>query len=176
MIQHADYVLIGGGLAAATAAQTLRREGATGSILLLSEERLPPYQRPPLTKQVLRGKISRDGLFVLSDEALRALSIELRLGARVVALNTAERVVVTEAAGSFSYRRLLIATGASPLSLPGVESGTASIFYLRTLADAERLHRAAEQASSALILGGIWRDNQGENGASIKMRRGSRAR
>ena len=78
-MRSADFVLLGGGLASATAAETLREQGAEGSILIVSREPLPPYNRPPLSKRYLLGEIATQDLHVLSPERYRDLAVDLLL-------------------------------------------------------------------------------------------------
>src|SRR5579864_2311983 len=140
---HADFLLIGGGLASATAAETLRLEGATGSILLLCAENIGPYHRPPLSKQLLLG-VGDDGpAFVHSEDFYRKNGIELRLNTRVVRLDHAKQMVTTASGEEIGYGQLLIATGATPkiLSIPGAT--LAGVHTLRTKADAGSLKQAA---------------------------------
>ncbi|HEY1361677.1 MAG TPA: FAD-dependent oxidoreductase [Xanthobacteraceae bacterium] len=156
MARHADFLLIGGGLASATAAETLREEGAEGSILMLGAEESPPYQRPPLSTQFLLGTWSEERLPILGEELYRERGVELLLGTRALAVDPETRIVRTDRAGEINYRRLLIATGAAPrrLEIPG--SALSGIFYLRTLEDARQIRRAAAAARRALVVGGSF--------------------
>ncbi len=155
-LKHADFILVGGGLASATAAETLRAEGATGSILLLCAEGVRPYHRPPLSKQVLLGAGNDALSFIHSEDFYREHRIEVRLNTRVVALGTATQSVTTEAGERIGYGQLLIATGATPksLSLPGMT--LAGIYALRSKIDADAIKQAAIQAKRAVVLGGSF--------------------
>ena len=90
---HADYLIVGAGLAGATAAETLRAEGATGRIVVLGDEDQPPYQRPPLSKSFLSLNQTPRVSTVLAEGAWQALGIELVLGCRVSRLDTAQRTL-----------------------------------------------------------------------------------
>jgi len=156
MANTVDYLLIGGGLASATAAETLRKEGAGGRIVIVSEENYPPYHRPPLSKGFLLGKQKKERIVVLKDGYYRENDIELLLGTRVLSVDPRERIVKTDNSGELRYKKLLIATGCriSKLSVPG--SSLPGIYYLRTLNDAEALKQAIERASRAVVIGGSF--------------------
>jgi NADPH-dependent 2,4-dienoyl-CoA reductase/sulfur reductase-like enzyme/predicted acylesterase/phospholipase RssA len=155
-MQHADFVLLGGGLASATAAETLREQGERGSILIISREPLPPYNRPPLSKRYLLGEITAESLQVLDAERYRELGIELRLETLATLVDTKSRVVVADRGDDIQYRKLLIATGGRPnnLAVPGCDLD--GIFCLRTIADADVLKAAAAQAKRAVVVGGSF--------------------
>ena len=156
MAGHADFLLVGGGLASATAAETLRQEGAEGSILILSAEQSLPYQRPPLSTQFLLGTQSEERLPVLSETFYREHAVNVMLGTRACALDAKNQVVQTDRAGEIHYGKLLVATGAIPCRLDVPGSTLPGIFYLRTLADAQDIRRAAETAKRAVVVGGSF--------------------
>ena len=116
-----EFVIVGAGLAGTTAAETLRREGAQGSILLLSEEPYPPYERPPLSKALLKKDREPPKIAILDDAGFRELEIELRLRTRVSSLDANARSICTSNGHALSFQTLLIATDAHPvpLKLPG---------------------------------------------------------
>ncbi|NHI09805.1 ferredoxin reductase [Streptomyces sp. KO7888] len=134
------FVIVGGGLAGAKAAETLRTEGFTGRVILICDERDHPYERPPLSKGYLLGKEERDSVFVHEPAWYAQHDIELHLGQTVVAIDRAARTVHYGDDGTHvSYDKLLIATGAEPrrLDVPGTD--LAGVHHLRRLAHAERL-------------------------------------
>jgi NTE family protein len=155
-VKHADFVLVGGGLASATAAETLRAEGATGSILLLCAESIRPYHRPPLSKQCLLGTGSQAPSFIHSEAFYQEHGIDLRLNTRVTAIDCEAHTVTTEGGEQIGYDRLLLATGATPRtpSLPGIS--LAGIHTLRSMSDADSIKRAAGEAKRAAVLGGSF--------------------
>jgi NADPH-dependent 2,4-dienoyl-CoA reductase/sulfur reductase-like enzyme/predicted acylesterase/phospholipase RssA len=155
MVKQVDFLLVGGGLASATAAETLREEGAEGTILIVSAEDALPYQRPPLSTEFLLGTQSEDRLLILSQDFYREHEVEITLGTRALAVDSDNRIVQTEV-GEIRYGKLLIATGATPtrLEIPG--SALPGIFYLRTVLDAQRIRHAAETASRAVVVGGSF--------------------
>ena len=155
-MQRVDFLLLGGGLASATAAETLREEGATGSILILSSETEPPYHRPPLSKRVLLGAVADTTVAVMPMERYRNLHVDMMLGTSAVAVDPVAGVVTTDRNGDIAYGKLLIATGATAnrLAVPG--AALTGIFNLRTLADAQALRQAAAKAKRVAIVGGSF--------------------
>jgi len=156
MTTKVDFLLVGGGLASATAAETLRLEGADGSIAILSAEEYPPYQRPPLSTQFLLGTQTEDRLSIFDDSFYHEHSIDVVLGARAAHLDANHHVIRTDRAGEFQFRKLLIATGAAPIRLQSPGSTLSGIHYLRTLTDALNIRCSAETARRAVVVGGSF--------------------
>ncbi|MFJ7772319.1 NAD(P)/FAD-dependent oxidoreductase [Streptomyces sp. NPDC097107] len=145
------FVIVGGGLAGAKAAETLRTEGFTGRVILVCDERDHPYERPPLSKGYLLGKEERDSVFVHEPAWYAQHDIELHLGQTVVAIDRAARTVHYGDDGTRAgYDKLLIATGAEPRRLDVPGTGLAGVHHLRRLAHAERLKG---------VLASLGRDN-----------------
>ncbi|MFF7729940.1 NAD(P)/FAD-dependent oxidoreductase [Streptomyces sp. NPDC008001] len=144
------FVIVGGGLAGAKAAETLRAEGFTGRVILICDEREHPYERPPLSKGYLTGKDDRDSVFVHEPAWYAQADIELHLGQPAVHLDRANRSVRLGDGTRVHYDKLLLATGAEPrrLEIPG--TGLAGVHHLRRLAHAERLRG---------VLASLGRDN-----------------
>ncbi|WP_326582953.1 FAD-dependent oxidoreductase [Streptomyces sp. NBC_00487] len=145
------FVIVGGGLAGAKAAETLRAEGFTGRVILICDERDHPYERPPLSKGYLLGKEERDSVFVHEPSWYARNDIELHLGQTVDAIDrTAKTVRFGDDGTLVHYDTLLIATGAEPrrLDIPGTD--LAGVHHLRRLAHAERLKG---------VLAALGRDN-----------------
>ncbi|MDT0612087.1 NAD(P)/FAD-dependent oxidoreductase [Streptomyces lancefieldiae] len=145
------FVIVGGGLAGAKAAETLRTEGFTGRVILICDERDHPYERPPLSKGYLLGKEERDSVFVHEPAWYARHDIELHLGQTVVAVDRAAKTVHYGDDGTRArYDKLLLATGAEPrrLDVPGTD--LAGVHHLRRLAHAERLKG---------VLASLGRDN-----------------
>ncbi|MFD5404887.1 NAD(P)/FAD-dependent oxidoreductase [Streptomyces griseorubiginosus] len=145
------FVIVGGGLAGAKAAETLRTEGFTGRVILICDERDHPYERPPLSKGYLLGKEERDSVFVHEPAWYARNDIELHLGETVDAIDrTAKTVRFGEDGTAVHYDKLLLATGAEPrrLDIPGTD--LAGVHHLRRLAHAERLKG---------VLAALGRDN-----------------
>jgi 3-phenylpropionate/trans-cinnamate dioxygenase ferredoxin reductase subunit len=151
-----SVVIAGAGLAGAKAAQTLREEGFAGRIVLLGAEGEPPYERPPLSKEVLRGEADTDKVYVHDAGFYAAHAIELRTGATVVSIDSAARVVVLASRERLPYDRLLLATGARPrrLTLPGADLD--GVCDLRTLADGNALRERLRAGGRLAVVGAGW--------------------
>lgn len=143
---HVKYLLIGGGVASSEAAQAIRKLDREGDLLLVGQEINRPYNRPPLSKEFLRGEVGREALFTLSSQWFVNNHVQLRTGRRISHLDTARSHVTLDNGEGISFDRLLLAIGggAAPLNVPGAEMP--NLFYLRTLADSERLQHAVEKA------------------------------
>jgi len=154
--RHVDFLLIGGGLASATAAETLRAEGTSGSILIASAEDVAPYHRPPLSKRGLVG--AEGGLlsFIHPEEFYRDHNVELRLNTRVLAVDAVHQTATLAAGEKIAFGRLLIATGAMArsLSIPGM--GVEGVHTLRNKTDAIAIKREAGHSKRAVVLGGSF--------------------
>ncbi len=142
--------MVGAGMAGVQTAVSLREHGFSGSITLLGAEPHHPYDRPPLSKSVLLG--AADGSAFDVDFA--GLGIELRLGQHADALRPAQRQVVT-AGGALPYDRLVIATGAEPVTLPGA-AGVPGVHMLRTLDDANALRPVLAAKRQVVVVGAGW--------------------
>jgi NADPH-dependent 2,4-dienoyl-CoA reductase/sulfur reductase-like enzyme len=140
-------VVVGGGLATARLVGVLRRKKFEGRITVVSGEDSPPYDRPPLSKDVLTGK--RDETTLPFDA--EKLGVDLRLGTRATGLSTADRTLVTDS-GDVSYDLLAIATGAAPLRMPG----DGQQLTLRTLADALSLRSQVLPGARVVVIGASW--------------------
>jgi 3-phenylpropionate/trans-cinnamate dioxygenase ferredoxin reductase subunit len=149
--RQADHLLIGGGIASATCAQTLREEGATGTILLVGRELDPPYHRPPITKGYLGGAEGKDdALIALPDD------VEVLTRTSVMAIDTAARVATLSTKETVEYGTALIATGAMVRRLPIDGAQLDGLHYLRALGNAEGLRRDAEGAKHVVCVGGSY--------------------
>ncbi|MDH6215519.1 NAD(P)/FAD-dependent oxidoreductase [Streptomyces pseudovenezuelae] len=145
------FVIVGGGLAGAKAAETLRAEGFTGRVILICDERDHPYERPALSKGYLLGKEERDSVFVHEPAWYAQNDIELHLNETVEAIDRTAKTVRFGGDGTLvRYDKLLLATGAEPrrLDIPGTD--LAGVHHLRRLAHAERLKG---------VLAALGRDN-----------------
>ncbi|MEO3973311.1 FAD-dependent oxidoreductase [Streptomyces sp. CAU 1734] len=147
---HRTFVIVGGGLAGAKAAETLRSEGFRGRVILIGDERDHPYERPPLSKALLQGKAERGSVFVHEPTWYAQADVELHLGLQVVSIDRAARTVRLGDGTVLHYDKLLLATGSEPrrLGVPGTE--LAGVHHLRRLAHAERLRG---------VLASLGRDN-----------------
>jgi 3-phenylpropionate/trans-cinnamate dioxygenase ferredoxin reductase subunit len=149
-------VIVGAGLAGARAAETLRKDGFEGSIELLGEESEPPYIRPPLSKEYLRGESEREGVYVHPGTFYEEQRINFRPSTPIRAIDSASREVLLDGDRRLPFDRLLIATGAHPRKLPVEGGDLPGVLTLRTLADADTLRRAAEKAERVVVIGAGW--------------------
>ncbi|MFD3513945.1 NAD(P)/FAD-dependent oxidoreductase [Streptomyces sp. NPDC058657] len=133
------FVIVGGGLAGAKAAESLRSEGFTGRVILIGDERDHPYERPPLSKGFLAGKDGRDSVFVHDSGWYAANDVELHLGQSVERLDRTAKTVRLGDGTLIGYDKLLLATGSEPRRLDVPGTGLAGVHHLRRLAHAERL-------------------------------------
>lgn len=146
-------VIIGAGQAGAQGAQSLRQAGFSGRIILLGEEPVAPYQRPPLSKAYLQGTFGADRLALKPDAFYAQNDIDFRLGVRVAAIDRANARAMTDSGEAIPYDRLLIATGAPPRRLVCPGTDLPGIHYLRTIADCEGLRPAIDGARRIVIVG-----------------------
>ena len=133
------FVLVGGGLAGAKAAETLRTEGFEGRVVLVAEESELPYERPPLSKGYLLGTDEREKARVHEAGWYEAHDVELRTGTRATGLDVAGRRVHLDSGEELAYDKLLLATGSSVRRLPVPGAELDGVRYLRTFADSDRL-------------------------------------
>lgn len=147
-----DVLVVGGGLAGASAISTLRSQGFDGRITLIAEEPVPPYERPPLSKEYLRAEVTAPQ-WVRPETWYAEQQVELRLGARVSRVEPTERAVLLEDGDRIPYERLLVATGVRNRRLGVPAEDLEGVFDLRTLADADRLREAARSAERAVVVG-----------------------
>ncbi|MEW2631572.1 FAD-dependent oxidoreductase [Streptomyces sp. NPDC048389] len=157
---HRTFVIVGGGLAGAKAAETLRAEGFTGRVILIGDEREHPYERPPLSKAYLTGKDERDSAFVHEPGWYAQADIELHLGQTVVSIDRESRSVRLGDGAVLHYDKLLLATGAEPRRLDVPGTGLAGVHHLRRLAHADRLRHVlaalGRDNGHLVIAGGGW--------------------
>ncbi|GAB3560047.1 NAD(P)/FAD-dependent oxidoreductase [Spelaeicoccus albus] len=149
------FVIVGGGLAGAQAAQSLRDSEFTGRIILIGDEPRLPYERPPLSKGILRGDDPDESADALPADFYTSHEIELMTGTEVTEIDTDARVV--HAGGNaIPFDRLLVATGSTSRHLPLPGADLAGIHYLRTFEDMTELRSALKSSSSVAIVGAGW--------------------
>ena len=149
-------VIVGGGLAGAKAAETLREQGFDGDLTIVGAERERPYERPPLSKEVLRGEKDRETARVHEEGFYEGADIALRLGAAATALDPAARTVTLDGGDALPWDRLLIATGAEPRALPVPGGDLPGVLTLRTLDDSDRLRDVARSGGRLVVIGAGW--------------------
>jgi NAD(P)H-nitrite reductase large subunit len=145
-------VIVGGGPAAQTAAGAYREAGGTGTVTILAREPDPPYERPPLTKDFLRGESEREALPLADAKWYARRKIDLRTGVEVAELDLTAGDAWTAKGEAFSFDRILLATGADPAvpSIPGADA--AAVQTMRRIGDSERLGELG-RGDSALVVG-----------------------
>jgi len=144
-------VIVGASAAGLTVAEALRRRGYDGKLTLIGDEPHPPYDRPPLSKQILAGTWEPDKVRLRSDAALDELGADLVLGHAAVGLDAARRQVLVAGGAAVGYDALVIATGVSPRRLPGMD--LAGVHLLRTLDDALTLRAALLDRPKLVVVG-----------------------
>ena len=156
-MQQQTFVIVGGGLAGAKAAETLRSEGFDGRVVLLGAEIERPYERPPLSKEYLRGEAGREKVYVHEDRFYEENEIDLRLRTSVAAIDAAAHEAVLESGERLAFDRLLLATGSTPrkLTVPGHD--LEGIYYLRDVEDSDLLRRRLDTGSGhVVVIGAGW--------------------
>ncbi|HUK56925.1 MAG TPA: FAD-dependent oxidoreductase [Nitrospiria bacterium] len=147
------YLLIGGGLASREAARQLRESDPDGSITLIGEEPHRPYDRPPLSKEFLRGEKSRDELFYDPEPYYRDHRIELLPGLSVRRLELSAKTAALSNAETVVFEKALIATGGRPVRLTIPGNDLPGVHYLRTLEDSAAIGAEAVAGRRAVIIG-----------------------
>ena len=148
-------VVVGGGLAAGTFVTELRDGGHDGPITLFTDEARPPYERPPLSKDLLLGNATEDDPLVHESAWYTEHDVDVRLGNRVAALDVGSREVRADD-GATGYDQLLLATGSRPRRLAMADDSGAPVAYLRTLEDALRLKERLTAGTRIGIVGAGW--------------------
>jgi NADPH-dependent 2,4-dienoyl-CoA reductase/sulfur reductase-like enzyme len=156
MADNRTFVIVGAGLAAAKAAQTLREEGFAGRVVIIGDEAERPYERPPLSKGLLLGSATRDSVYVHEADWYDKHDIELRSGVRADAIDRDTKQVVLAGGERIGYDRLLLATGARPRRLPVPGADLDGVHTLRTLADSDRLDATLTEGTRLVVIGAGW--------------------
>jgi 3-phenylpropionate/trans-cinnamate dioxygenase ferredoxin reductase subunit len=144
-------VVVGASLAGLRSAETLRRKGFTGELILVGDEVHPPYDRPPLSKEFTAQALAAESLHLRQSATLNAT---WQLGVPAVALDVAAHVVTLADGLELDYDGLVIATGAAPRRLPGLPESAAGLHHLRTLDDALRLRADLVPGARVVVIGG----------------------
>lgn len=156
MSAEETFVIVGAMLAGAKAAETLRTEGFGGRIVLIGDEPVRPYERPPLSKAYLRGTASFDVAAVHDADFYDTHDIELRTSTTVATMNPGNSVVELSDGERIGYQRLLLATGAAPrrLSVPGAD--LPGVHALRTVQDSDDIRAAITAGGPVVVIGAGW--------------------
>ena len=152
----ATIAIIGAGQAGGWAAQTLRKEGFAGRLVLIGDELHPPHERPPLSKAVLAGEAAPESTQLTKPEAFEALALEWRRGARVARIDRVAKRLELAGGETLAYDKLILCTGgrARTLSVPGADS--AAVYALRRIDDALALAPMLEPGRRVVVIGGGW--------------------
>ncbi len=149
-------VIVGASLAGAKAAEELRERGFDGDVVLIGAEAERPYERPPLSKDYLRGEAERDKAYVHPESFYAERGIELRSGTEAVAIDPGAGRVTLSGGEELSYTKLLLATGAEPRRIPVAGAELEGIYYLRTLADSDALRERLQPGARVAVVGSGW--------------------
>jgi 3-phenylpropionate/trans-cinnamate dioxygenase ferredoxin reductase component len=151
-----DFLLIGGGLASAHCAAELRKRGAEGSVLLVGREPEPPYERPPISKEYLRGEAERSDAYVNPPSWYEENGVELLSGRNVMSLDPEARTAKIQGGEEVAFDKVLIGTGAivNILRVEGAENE--GIHYLRAFGNADAIRADAEAAEHVVLIGGSY--------------------
>ncbi len=154
--REVEHLLIGGGMAAAHAAAELRKRGADGAVLLVGREQDPPYERPPLSKEYVRGESAREDAFVHPRDWYEENDVELLTGTSVKALDPAARTAELQGGDEISFEKALVATGAmvNVLRVDGAQLD--GIHYLRAFGNSDAIREDAEAAGHVVLIGGSY--------------------
>ncbi|CAM3591866.1 NAD(P)/FAD-dependent oxidoreductase [Smaragdicoccus niigatensis] len=147
-----DILIVGASVAGVRTAQALRTSGCQASITMLSEETELPYDKPPLSKEMLAESSPGTAVPLLSSDEVSALEIDLHIATRAVRLDPDRRVVHTADGREFGYSTLVIATGVRPRTLPGTD-GLAGVYTLRQAEDARELRAELPRAKQVVVIG-----------------------
>ncbi|TVR33018.1 MAG: pyridine nucleotide-disulfide oxidoreductase [Spirochaetaceae bacterium] len=146
-------VIVGAGAGGSAAAETLRREGFAGGIVMITAEDARPYDRTALSKYFLSGDASFDAVAMRPESFYKDLQIELRSGQRVTQIDPGSRTVTLQDGSRLSGDFLILASGATPKPLPVPGADLPGVFLLRSFADASALRHAAAEARRAVVIG-----------------------
>jgi 3-phenylpropionate/trans-cinnamate dioxygenase ferredoxin reductase subunit len=149
------FVIVGAGLAGAKAAETLREEGFDGRLVLIGDEHERPYERPPLSKDYLRGE-AENKPYVHEESFYSEREIELRTSTIVERVDPAASELVLASGEKLRFDRLLLTTGARPRRLPLAGADLDGVLYLRTVEDADAIRARIDRGGRLVTIGGGW--------------------
>jgi 3-phenylpropionate/trans-cinnamate dioxygenase ferredoxin reductase component len=155
-VRDVDFLLIGGGMGSAYCASELRRRGAEGSVLLVGREQDPPYERPPLSKEYLRGEAKREDAIVNPRGWYEENEIELLTGKNVMSLDTGERVAKIQGGEEVRFGKALLATGAVVNILRVDGCALDGIHYLRAFGNSDSIRDDTDSADHVVLIGGSY--------------------
>src|SRR5262249_12316835 len=150
------FVIVGAALAGGRAAGELRERGFDGQVILIGAEPAWPYERPPLSKDYLRGESEREKAYVHPEDYYREHEIELRTETEVSAIDPGAGKVTLAGGEEISFDKLLLTTGAEPRRIPVAGADLEGIYYLRTMADSDRLRERLVSGARLVVVGAGW--------------------
>jgi 3-phenylpropionate/trans-cinnamate dioxygenase ferredoxin reductase subunit len=153
-VERIPYVIIGGGLAATAAIDAIRRRDKTGRLVLIGAEVHLPYDRVPLSKDYLLGRMEREDVFLRRPRFYERHRVEQFLGQSATAADVSTRTVTLDDGSEVGFEKLLLATGGRPRRLSITGADLDGIYYLRTLEDSDALRVAMANARRAVVVGG----------------------
>jgi 3-phenylpropionate/trans-cinnamate dioxygenase ferredoxin reductase component len=151
-VRTSRFVIVGASLAGLSAAETLRRDGYDGQVVVVGEEPVRPYDRPPLSKQILRGEWEPGQAFLRDEADHDKLDVEWKLGQRATGLDLEARAVILDSGESVTFDGLVVATGATPRPLPD-SADLVGVHVLRTLDDAVAIRAQLEGEPRVCVVG-----------------------
>jgi 3-phenylpropionate/trans-cinnamate dioxygenase ferredoxin reductase subunit len=154
--RRVDYLLVGGGMASAFCAAELRRRGADGEILLVGREPEPPYERPPLSKEYLRGESKREDAFVHPPEWYEENSIELLSGKNVMGMDLDARTAKLQGGEEVGFDKALLGTGAMVNILRVDGAALEGIHYLRAFGNSDSIRDDVADREHVVLIGGSY--------------------
>jgi 3-phenylpropionate/trans-cinnamate dioxygenase ferredoxin reductase subunit len=150
------FVIVGASLAGAKAAEELRERGFDGNVVLIGSEPERPYERPPLSKDYLRGEAEREKAYVHGAEFYGEHEIELRTNTTVTKIDPGAGQLTLQNQEQLAFDRLLLATGAEPRRIPVAGGELDGIYYLRTMADSDALKEQLKEGARVAVVGSGW--------------------
>ncbi|MFM6848368.1 MAG: NAD(P)/FAD-dependent oxidoreductase, partial [Terrabacter sp.] len=154
--ERTAYVLVGGGLAAAKAIEGIRESDTQGSIALIAEEDRLPYERPPLSKGVLKGDDEPDSAFTHDKDWYDENGVDLHLGTTATSLDAANHTLGLADGQTLGYEKLLIATGSSACALDVPGADLDGVLYLREMQESQELKKHLSKDARVVIVGAGW--------------------
>jgi 3-phenylpropionate/trans-cinnamate dioxygenase ferredoxin reductase subunit len=156
MAEQDTYAIVGGGLAGGKAAEALREQGFDGRLVLIGAEPHLPYERPPLSKGYLTGSAGRDSMVVHDQAWYDEQRVELLLGTEVIGIDRSGKRLSLSGGAELDYQKLLLATGASPRTLPVSGADAEGVYYLRSVEDSDRLRELFGRTQRLVVIGAGW--------------------
>jgi 3-phenylpropionate/trans-cinnamate dioxygenase ferredoxin reductase subunit len=154
--ERTAYVIAGGGLAAAKAIEGIRESDTSGAVVLVAEEDRLPYERPPLSKGVLKGDDEPESAFTHDRDWYAAQGVDVRLGTQATSLDAQNHRLTLSDGAVLDYERLLIATGSTPRALAVPGSDLDGVLYLRQMQESEALRARLRDGARIVVVGAGW--------------------